>query len=348
MRVGLIGNRFSGKTAIFNLLTNQLKNRFKKDGAVLATVDVADERVNYLSNIYKPKKTIFAKMEFADFTDFDTGLSNNKQLIPSSMAKIRTIDALALVVDNFSHKQNAQEIKSFINIYKAELLLSDLILAENRVKNIEQNLKKGKKEKSDLNEVETLTKLITGLQEETPISEMTLTDNETIAIKGIQFFTKKPFFTIVNSTEQTYGKLDLTKNDPLSNILEVAAIYELELLSLDDEDRISFLTDVGIDTQALERLTTLLYKTLGYNTFFTVGSDEVRAWTIKDGTFAKKAAGKIHSDIERGFIRAECFNFEDLKKFGSEKKLKENKIIRLEGKNYPVKDGDIMNFRFNV
>jgi hypothetical protein len=191
---------------------------------------------------------------------------------------------------------------------------------------------------------------VENLNNEIPIRDLQLTADEEKSIRGFQFITQKPLMVILNSDENNFGENQdmLDKLNQNYRAIEFAGNFEMELSRLDNEEAAAFMEDMGISSSARERLTLFSYDMLGLISFFTVGKDEVRAWTIEKGDDAVTAAGKIHSDLARGFIRAECFNYQDLMEFGSEKAIKEHGKMRLEGKNYIVEDGDILNIRFSV
>jgi hypothetical protein len=199
-------------------------------------------------------------------------------------------------------------------------------------------------------EQKALAKIVENLSNEIPIRDLQLTADEEKSIRGFQFITQKPLMVILNSDENNFGQNQdiLEKLNQNYRALEFAGNFEMELSKLNSEEAAVFMEDMGISGSARERLTRFSYDMLGLISFFTVGKDEVRAWTIQKGDDAVTAAGKIHSDLARGFIRAECFNYQDLIELGSEKAIKEHGKLRLEGKNYIVQDGDILNIRFSV
>jgi ribosome-binding ATPase len=357
MKIGLIGMQYSGKTTIFNALTglqietDMFSNKIEPN---LGTVDVIDERVTKLAEMYQPKKTIYANIEYIDFAGL-TITQGQDAFSGQAMGLIKNTDALALIVRNFQddvinetsgHPNPLQEINSI----ESEMIISDLIVAEKRLEKIELSKKRGIKESSLLIEEKTIQKIIEHLNQDKPIRILELADEEEKAIRGFQFISMKPLMIIVNSDETNFGKNAKLLETIQKNysVIEFAGYFEMELSLLDEEERQEFMEDLNIDESARHRLTKASYSLLGLISFFTVGKDEVRAWTIRKGTNAVEAAGKIHSDLERGFIRAECFSYEHLMEHGSEKKLREKGLYRLEGKNYIVQDGDILSIRFSV
>jgi len=355
MKIGIIGLKKSGKTTIFNALTGLAADTDSFSGKLepnLGVVDVDDERVKQLSKMYEPKKTIYAHIEFMDFV----GLSGNKEkkdlFSSESMALIKTADALAVVLRNFTSDYELSEpdpVNDLENI-QSELIISDLIIAEKRKEKIDLSVKRGIKDNALMYEKAAIAKILDGLNEGIPVRNIELTEDDKKAVKGFQFATQKSLMVIVNSSESSFHASEsiIKALSEEHNVIEFAGKFEEELNNLDPEEADEFMQDMGITDSARSRLTTFAYELMGYISFFTVGKDEVRAWTITQGANAVEAAGKIHSDLARGFIRGECFYYEDLLNEGSEKALKEKGLFRLEGKNYIVRDGEILHVRFNV
>jgi hypothetical protein len=258
---------------------------------------------------------------------------------------------LALVVRNF-HDDLAGDPTPLRDIdeINTELLLADLIVVENRLEKIEWFQKRGQKTNLLPLEERALQKIAEHLNNNNPIRNLDFDEDEQKLIRGFQFLTKKPFLVILNSDEAVFGhNTDLIGGiEGQYNVIEFAGRFEMELSRLNDEEAEIFMEDMGIRKSARERLTQFAYRTLGYVSFFTVGEDEVRAWSIHGGDTAVNAAGTIHTDLARGFIRAECFTYDELIQCGSEKRVKENGHFRLEGKDYIVRDGDILSIRFSV
>ncbi len=356
MKIGIIGNKNSGKTTVFNALTGLnaeiTSYATQKVEPNLGMVDVIDERITKLSEMYEPKKTIYANIEFVDFA----GLSGNKEkgesLPPSLLALIKTMDALAIVVRNFESDLITDSVDPMgeIEAIEAEIVFSDLLAAEKRMEKVQLSKKRGIKDQALLIEEKALMKCLEALEDEKPLREIELSEDEEKAIRGFSFLSQKPLMAILNSSEDNFQQNDdILKeiNDKVS-VIEFAGNFEMELAGLSEDEAAEFMADLGITESARARLTKFSYDILGLISFFTVGKDEVRAWTINNGDNAVTAAGKIHSDLARGFIRAECFNYVDLMETGSEKNLRDKGLFRLEGKNYIVKDGDILNIRFSV
>jgi len=356
MRIGLIGVQNSGKTTIFNALTGLeaevTSYSSQKIEPNMGVVQVEDGRVNNLSQMYNPKKTIFATIEYIDFVGLTNNKDNNDAFGGSGMGLIKTADALALVVRNFDDPTSGDKPEPVLEIesIESDMIISDLIIAEKRLEKVELSKKRGIKEASLIIEEKALHKIITHLEDSSPIRTLELANDEEKAVRGFQFITQKPLMIILNSDEDNFGGNESVINELKKRykIIEFAGNFEMELNKLDQEEAKEFMQDLNIKESARDRLTKFSYELLGYCSFFTVGEDEVRAWTITSGNDAVEAAGKIHSDLARGFIRAECFSYSDLIECGNEKNVRENGLFRLEGKKYIVQDGDILNIRFSV
>jgi len=356
MKIGLIGLPNSGKTTIFNALTaseaeiTSYANAETKPN--LAVVKVEDERVTRLAEMYRPKRTTYATIELADFAGLGGSADPGVSIPDSVLRLIKTTDALATVIRNFTDDWLGPPAPlADMSRLNDELLLADLIATETRLERIAWANKRGKKTKELELEEKILRRILAQLNENRPIRDLELSAAERKAISGFQFLTLKPSMLILNSDETNFGvdKALLARIKGEYEAVEFAGTFEMELAQLGDaEEAQFFMQELGITESAQSRLTQLAYKTLGYISFFTVGPDEVRAWNIRAGDPAADAAGVIHSDLKRGFIRAECFSYENLMRFGSEKGVRENGLFRLEGKDYIVQDGDILNIRFHV
>jgi len=358
MKIGISGLPKSGKTTIFNALTKSEAETSLYDNKTepnLGTVQVLDERITKLSEIYKPNKTIYANIEFIDFPAMTEDNESHQFLSANSMTLLKNTDALALVLRNFSdpvldetyHK--ADPVKDFKSIYE-QFILSDLITAEKRLEKIELGYKRGIKTAAIQLEEKVLRQICDILNQEKPILELDLTEDEKKTVRGFQFLSQKPILLVLNSDENNLYKNAeiIAKLKEYGDCIELAGKFEMELSRLEEDEANMFMEDMNIKESAINVFTKSAYSVLGYISFFTVGTDEVRAWTITNGDSALEAAGKIHSDLARGFIRAETFNYKDFEAHGSEKAIREKGLFRLEGKTYIVKDGDILNIRFNV
>lgn len=344
MKVGLIGHRGSGKTTVFNMLTGlqaQVGGYGGKEEVHLGVIKVPDARIDKLSQIFKPKKTTYAEIRFTDFppSEGDDDRKGNAALV----TQMREVDAIALVLRDF--EAGADPIRE-LNDLLTEMILADLTVVENRRARL-------KKEKARPLEEVLLERCATALENERGLRDLTFSADEENLLSGFGFLSRKPLLVLFNQAEYQAGKpladshVDELKRRGLEG-LGLAGKAEMEIAQLDESDREAFLKEIGIKEPARDRFIRASYRLLDLISFFTTGEDEVRAWTITQGTVARKAAGKIHSDIERGFIRAEVITYEDFIAFGSEAKCREAGKLRLEGKDYAVKDGDIIHFRFAV
>jgi GTP-binding protein YchF len=356
MKIGLIGLPNSGKTTVFNALTGSEApvTAYSSDRSKphVALVNVGDERVKRLSEMYNPMKTIYATVEFVDFSGLSAGSAREGIFSGEAMGMMRMMDAIALVVRNFKEDLMLPPAPlQDVGQLEEELLVSDMIVAESRLERIHQGYKRGQKSDALQREEMVLIRILDQLNKALPIRDVQLTPDEDKTIRGFQFLTWKPLMVILNSDESRFGMNGplLEEMEKTHRVIEFAGNFEMELTRLDDQEEARlFMEDMGIKESASYRLTWLAYKTLGYISFFTVGSDEVRAWNVHRGDTALDAAGTIHTDLAKGFIRAECFSYEDYLQCGTEKGLREKGLLRLEGKEYTVQDGDIMNIRFNI
>lgn len=359
---GIIGLPTVGKTTFFNLLTRagvETSSFFSgKTGTNTGHAHIPDERVDYLTQMFKPKKTTYAQIEIIDVPGLIRGASQGQGTGNEFLTAVRNADALAQIVRLFEDEQVHHVEETIdpirdIEIINTELLFADLQLIETRLERINSGHKK--KLEHPLEE-ECLKKCQAFLEEEKPLSGLELNEEEQEALKHITFLTNKPMLIIANLdegqlTEDDYpGKEDLQAfcEEKGYQLLTVCAKLEEEMEQLPPEEKALFLEELGLASSGMDRMAKALYRQLGLISFLTTGEDEVRAWTITGGLKAKQAAGKIHSDIERGFIRAETVAFEDLKNAGSMAAARDQGRFRLEGKEYIVQDGDIINFRFNV
>jgi GTP-binding protein YchF len=355
MKIGLIGLPNAGKTTIFNALTKMEAEITAyadvKAEPNVAVVDVDDERIVRLTDMYRPKKITKATIDIIDFPGLKEGSAKNGAFSGNSLGWIKNTDALALVVRNF-HDDLMEEPTPMrdINDIHTELILADLMVAENRLERIEKNKKRGLKTTALQAEEGALRRILEHLNNNQPIRDLEFNEDDEKIIRGFQFLTKKQLLVVLNSDEMRFGQNGnvFAAIESKHNVIEFAGRFEMELSRLEDEEASLFMEDMGIQQSARHRLTHFAYRTLGYVSFFTVGEDEVRAWSIHEGQTAVDAAGAIHSDLARGFIRAECFTYDNLLECRSEKGIRENGFFRLEGKDYIVRDGDILSIRFSV
>ena len=344
MKVGLIGHRGAGKTTVFNMLTGlqaQVGGYGGKEEVHLGVIKVPDARVDKLSQVFKPKKTTYAEIRFTDFpaSQNDDDLTGNSNLV----TQMREVDAMALVLCDF--EPDADPLRQ-LNDLLTEMILADLTVVENRRTRL-------KKEKARPQEEALLERCATSLENEESLRNLEYSADEENLLSGFGFLSRKPVLVLFNQADDKAGQpLSAVYQDELKRRgldgLALAGKVEMEVAQLDENDRGAFLKEIGIQEPARERFIRASYRLLDLISFLTTGEDEVRAWTISQGTIARKAAGKIHSDLERGFIRAEVIAYDDFVVLGSEAKCKEAGKLRLEGKDYIVQDGDIIHFRFAV
>ncbi len=346
MKVGLIGRRGCGKTTIFNMLTGleaQVGGYTGSDkGEIhLGVIKVPDQRIARLAEIFQPKKTTYAEIRF---TDFPANQGNDNLKAGSEfLGQMREVEAIALVLRDFEPKTDPL---GELNDLLAGMILADLVVVENR-------LAKLKKEKGKEQESLLLERCRKTLESEESLRVLSLTPDEENLISGFGFLSRKPLLALFNTSDERAGKPLLPAQEQelqrrAIQGLTLAGKVEMEIAQLNETDRKAFLKEIGIEESARARFIRASYLLLDLISFLTTGKDEVRAWTIKRGTTARKAAGKIHSDIERGFIRAEVVAYGNFIALGSEAKCRESGKLRLEGKDYVVQDGDIIHFRFNV
>ena len=338
MKVGLIGQRGAGKTTIFNMLTGlqaHVGGFGGREEVHLGVIKVPDGRVDRLAEIFKPKKTTYAEIRFTDFPpgQGEDSLKSNNALI----TQMREVDAIALVLGDFA--PGAGPLKD-LNDLLTEMILADLTIVENR----RSRLKK---------EEALLERCAKALENEESLRNLRFSNDEENLLSGFGFLSRKPLLVLFNQADEKAGQpLAASYQEELKRRglegLPLAGKMEMEIAQLDEQDRAAFLREIGVAASARDRFIKASYGLLDLISFLTSGEDEVRAWTIPQGTVARKAAGKIHSDIERGFIRAEVVAYEDFVTLGSEAKCKEAGKLRLEGKDYVVQDGDIIHFRFAV
>ncbi|MDD5636032.1 MAG: redox-regulated ATPase YchF [Atribacterota bacterium] len=357
MNIGILGLPLTGKTTLFNLLTSQHKQTdsfTSRKTKNVGVVKVADERVDYLSSIYQPKKTTHATIEVIDIPGISPDFSEKEK--QDIFSQIQNIDAILMVVRVFDDSlipgdsNPLHQIESLVY----EILLRDLEVIENRINRL--NTAKRKLTNQEELEKKVLEKCYQHLSNDQLLITQNLTEEELRTISGFSLFTLKPIIVAINLDESQLNKDEFPNQDKFNQFIQnhqmasipICGKLEMEINELDQEERKLFLDDLGFNETGIERLSHVLYHHLGLISFFTVGKDEVRAWTIHKGTKAVKAAGKIHSDIERGFIRAEVVSFSVFKQLGTMQAVKEKGLLKVEGKETIIEDGDIINFRFNV
>jgi hypothetical protein len=348
LKVALLGLLQSGKSTLFSAISGKQMAHAGSAEIDQAVVACPDERIDWLSTIYKPDKKVYATIDCLDVPGLNFSDDHGRTAARRLIDQVRTVDMLALVIGAFDN--SADPGKDLADL-RTELLLTDLALVTTRIENLEKQTKKPTPSQThDKAELELQKKLQSAIESEKPIRSAIANDAELEMIKSLGFLTIKPMVVAVNVAEDKQNqKFDFAgRLDPATPVITVCAKIEYELSQLDDETRSQFMADLGITESAAAKFVHACFRALGLISFLTVVSGELRAWPIHQGTHALDAAGKVHSDIKRGFIRAETFGYDDIKQLGSEKALKAAGKIRLEGKEYVVRDGDVIHFRFNV
>ena len=363
LTAGIVGLPNVGKSTLFNAIT---KKNILAANYPFATIDpnvgivtVPDKRLEYLVEKEIPEKVVPTSYEFIDIAGLVKGASKGEGLGNKFLSHIREVDAICEVVrcfedGNITHVEGNVDPIRDIEIIDLELIICDLETVNTRLEKIEKKAVTTK-DKDALEEVNALRKVKEALEQNIPARRLEYTDDENKILKNFSLLTKKPIIYMANVSEadivngnEYVEKVREYASKENAKVVMLSAKVESELSELDDESKAIFLEDLGINESGLDKLIKATYDLLGLATFFTAGKDECRAWTFKKGMKAPECAGIIHSDFERGFIRAEVTSFEDYKEFGGEKGAKEKGKMRLEGKDYLMQDGDIVFFRFNV
>lgn len=356
MKVALIGLQQSGKSTILSAISGKPMPPLGSTDIHEQVVPVPDERLDWLNGLYQPNKVVRATIDCLDLPGVSFVDEHGRAAARKLFGNIRTMDLFVLVVRAFkndsvaAYRERIDPIKD-VEELRTEFLLADLEMVTTRIERLEKQVHKPTKTQAqDKAELELQLKLQKALESEQPISSVISNDIEREIIKPLGFLTLKPMMVVINVGEsQLDAKFDVSKSAGAGvEAIQLCASIESELALLDPESRKEFMVDMGLEKPASIQFVQSCYKTLGLISFLTVGKDEVRAWPIPAGISALDAAGKIHSDIKRGFIRAETMAYNDLKQHGDEKAVKAAGKMRLEGKAYVVQDGDIINFRFNV
>ncbi len=364
LEVGIVGLPNVGKSTLFNAITKAgaeaANYPFCTIEPNVGVVAVPDKRLEVLTKMYNSKKTTPASVRFVDIAGLVKGASKGEGLGNKFLEHIRQVDAVAHVVrcfedENITHVDNTIDPLRDIETIQTELCLADLDIVERRLEKLTKILKSGNKEAKIENDI--MQKIKNALNEGKTARSLELSDEEIFAIRETNLLTLKPTLYVANVSEDEVAGAE---NNPyvakVKNLAEtegaqvvvICAKVESETAELDDDEANEFLAELGLESSGLDRLIHAAFDLLGLMTFLTSGPDECRAWTIVKGTPAVKAAGKIHSDIERGFIRAEIVNYNDLVELGSVNAAREKGLVRLEGKDYIMQDGDVTYFRFNV
>ncbi len=364
LTAGIVGLPNVGKSTLFNAITKQ---KILAANYPFATIDpnigvvvVPDKRLEFLNKLYNPKSLVPATIEYTDIAGLVKGASVGEGLGNKFLSHIREVDAIVEVVRCFEnndiiHVEGKVDPIRDIEIINVELMLADLEVINNRLNKIGKKAAMTKDKETKI-EVELLNKIKDNLEKNIPLREVEFTKDELFLIKAFNLLTLKPIIymaniadtDLINDGNEYVDEVREYAANEKSEVITVSAKLESELCDLTEEERNDFLNDLGIKEAGLEKLITATYKLLGFATYFTAGTDECKAWTYKVGMKAPECAGIIHSDFEKGFIRAEVMSYEDLEKYGTELKVKEAGKLRIEGKEYLMKDGDICHFRFNV
>lgn len=369
MKVGIVGLPQVGKTTIFKLLTQGRVDTSSWGSGRDAHIGIAyvpDSRVDRLSEIVKPKKTTYATVEYVDLPGLSKGegkaaLAGQAKEMSTYLNSLKNIDTLLHVVRAFDdpslpHVEGSVDPLRDIGLFELEMIFSDLAIVEKRLERLAKDLKKSKSPELEL-ENEVLIRFKQALESERPLRELDLTPEEERRVRGFTFLSAKPILLVINVGDQDAPKIPrvveeygLQRQASMRRvaITAVCGKIESEIAALPPEDAHMFMEDLGISGSALDRIIQHSYDLLGVFSFYTAGEPEVRAWTIPRDTPASQAAGVIHTDIEKGFIKAEVVSFEDMVELGSFQAAKSKGVLRLEGRDYRVREGDVILFRFNV
>ncbi len=364
LQAGIVGLPNVGKSTLFNAITQagaeSANYPFCTIEPNVGVVEVPDDRLNRIAEIVKPQRILPTAFEFVDIAGLVKGASKGEGLGNKFLSHIREVDAIVHVVrcfedENITHVSGGVDPISDIETINLELILADLETVERRIERTRKNMKGGNKQFAK--ELECLERIKDALYNDRAARTVELSDEERPLIRDLHLLTMKPVLYAANVSEEeaaNYGGNHYVKQvqeyaaQENAEVIVICAKVEAEIAELEGEDKELFLQELGLKESGLNRLIRSAYKLLGLQTYFTAGEQEVRAWTIRANTKAPQAAGIIHSDFERGFIRAEVVSYEDLIACGSMAAVREKGLLRLEGKDYVVQDGDIMHFRFNV
>ena len=361
MKTGIVGLLYAGKSTLFATLMAHLseedahKHKHETERGI---IKVPDHRLDALTRMFNPQKQVNATIEYLKVPGLDQEGHQGSGLPPQFLANVKTVDVVLMLVrafenDQYPHPAGSIDPVRDIRFMLSEFLLSDLSIIESRIEKLEKLIMKTQADQ-DKRELAVLRKCREALEAEKPISGIGLDEQEFQVIRNYQFLTAKPLLFVLNIGENDIAEIpgliasvrQAIGTDHI--VIGLSARIEQEIAQLTPADAKIFMEDLGIEEPATDRLIHATYRLLGLQSFFTVGEDECRAWTIRKGTIAQKAAGVVHSDMEKGFIRAEVVSYEDLMREGSMAACRDKGLWRLEGKEYPVQDGDIISIRFNI
>ncbi|HEX2964993.1 MAG TPA: DUF933 domain-containing protein [Syntrophorhabdaceae bacterium] len=347
MYISIIGNAGSGKTTLFQALSGIRNEGGYSDKANLAIIDVPDERVDALTKIFKPKKTVYARIELADTVAIEEGNVQKGTISAKTLQQMRTSDAFILTVAYFDGKTSSDAFREVHGI-EGEFILSDMAQIEGRIERMKKQAKKG--DTTQAQEEALFEKCLAHLNEEKPLSSLSLEAQEIRSLRGFQLLSLKPMMIVVNTGEDNIEQGpavadELQNKFPAHPVIHACAKLESELALMSDDERAEFMKEYSITESIRGRIVRLAFETLGLICFLTVGEDECRAWPIRKGSNAQEAAAAVHTDLSNRFIRAETVAYSDFMKCGSMPECKKAGVWRLEGKTYIVQDGDILNIR---
>ncbi|MDP2919196.1 MAG: DUF933 domain-containing protein [Dehalococcoidia bacterium] len=361
--IGIIGLEASGRTTVFNALTGgAVTEKGHPGGAHFGTAKVADPRLEVLTKMLQPKRTVPVSITYSDIGASIKGLAKDKGIGGQLLNQLSTADAIINVVrafkdDSVPHPAGSLDIERDITTMNLELTFSDLAITERRLERLQESLKAAKpaERQTHQKEQETLVKIKAAIEKDIPVRDMPLTPDEARIISNFQFLTAKPLLAVVNIGEGQLGeaasieeKLKQKYAHERCGVITLCGKLETELASLEPAEAAEMRASYGLNTSGADRVVAMSYQLMSMISFFSIASGEVRAWPIPAGTEAVKAAGKIHTDMERGFIRAEAIAYNDLVECGNLVEARKRGMLRMEGKTYTVQDGDVITFHFNV
>jgi ribosome-binding ATPase len=343
MKIGIVGFAGSGKTTIFNALTGlSAPTGFGSAKVNLGAIKVPDRRIDRLAELADPKKITYAEIAFADVPGGRSGSGLDSEIL----GKIREMDALVHVIRGFDDGAGVPDAKKLLGAFEEELIIADMQVAEKRVERL-------KKDRSDPKQLEILERCLGALSEETPLRRLELSEEERASLSAFAFVSLKPMLAIISVAENAAAEplpesLVAAAAERKLEVMPLCGAMEAEIAALEPDDQKEFLADLGLSEPASTRFIQAAFRMLNLISFLTHGPDECRAWPVPMGSTAVRAAAAVHSDIARGFIRAEVVHFDDMDKLETEAACKKAGKFRVEGKEYIVQDGDICHFRFNV